>query len=82
VENGIIVEGVQPIRHYVFTHYSNHFKARRTVRPGVENLSFKTLSVVESGGLIRPFSIEEVKAVIGIVIVSRAPVQIVSTLGS
>lgn len=49
VENGIIVEGVQPIRHSVFTHFSNHFKATSMSRHGVENLSFKTLSFVEGG---------------------------------
>jgi len=58
------VEGVQPIRQSVFNHFSNHFKARRTVRPGVENLSFKTLSIVVEGGLIKPFSVDEVKAAV------------------
>jgi hypothetical protein len=36
--DGITLEGVQPIRQAVFTHFASHFKARNMVRPGVENL--------------------------------------------
>jgi len=64
VENGVVVEGVQPIRNVVFQHFFNHFKACAIERPGVDNLAFKTLSYVEGGGLIKPFSPEEVKAAV------------------
>lgn len=33
-------------------------------RPGVENLPFKTLSHVEGGGLVKPFSVDEVKVAV------------------
>jgi len=64
VENGYVVEGVQPIRNAVFQHFSSHFKACATERPDVDNFAFKTLSCAEGGGLIKPFSLEEVKAAV------------------
>jgi len=64
VENGNVVEGVQPIRNAVFTHFSNHFKKHQTFRPGVANMNFKTLTVVEGGSLVLPFSVDEVKAAV------------------
>jgi hypothetical protein len=62
--NGSLVEGVQPIRHAVFTHFKNHFEDANRSRLGVANLAFKSLSVVEGTGLIIPFSEEEVKSAI------------------
>jgi len=61
VENSNIVEGVQPIRSTIFSHFSNHFKKQYISRPGVRNMNFKTLSFVEGGSLVKPFSVEEVK---------------------
>ena len=62
VENGNVVEGVQPIRNAVFTHFGNHFKKHQTFRLGVGNMNFKTLTVMEGGGLVLPFIVDEVKA--------------------
>jgi len=50
VENGNIVEGVQPIRSAIFSHFSNHFKHQNVSRPSVGNMNFKTLSPTEGGG--------------------------------
>jgi hypothetical protein len=52
---GTVVEGVQPGRQAVFTHFKNHFVSQRVVRPSVGNLQFKKLSVVEMGNLTKPF---------------------------
>jgi hypothetical protein len=60
--NGSMVEGVQPIRNAVYSHFKEHFTASDTSRPGVGNLAFKKLSVAEGGGLTKPFSVDEVKA--------------------
>ncbi|MCI72334.1 putative RNA-directed DNA polymerase, partial [Trifolium medium] len=38
--------------------------ACNVVRPTVEDFQFRTLSVVEGGSLVRPFSVEEVKAAV------------------
>ena len=64
MENGNIVEGVQLIRNAIFTHFSNHFKRQNVTRPGVGNLTFKTLSHVDGGGLVKPFSVDEVKVTV------------------
>jgi hypothetical protein len=58
---GVAVEGVQPIRQAVFSHFESHFKARRVARPGVDNLNFKRLNLVDCGSLTRPFLEAEVK---------------------
>jgi hypothetical protein len=59
--DGVTLEGVHPVRQAVFSHFATHFKARAVTRPGVENLRFRRLSVVEGSGLTRPFSESEVK---------------------
>lgn len=59
-----MVEGVQPIRNVVFSHFSKHFETLNTVMPGVDNLAFKTLSYAKGGSLIKPFYIEEVKVAV------------------
>jgi len=58
------VEGVQPIRNAIFTHFSKHFKGQNVTQPGVGNLTFKTLSHVDGGGLVKPFSVDEVKVAV------------------
>jgi hypothetical protein len=58
---GVTLEGVNPVRQAVFSHFANHFKASDVVRPGVENLSFQRLSLVEGNSLTKPFSEVEVK---------------------
>jgi len=59
--NGNIVEGVQPIRNAVFTHFKEHFAAQNISRPGAENLLFKQLTFAEGRSLILPFTELEVK---------------------
>jgi hypothetical protein len=59
--NGSQVTGVQDIRSAVFTYFSSHFKRMVEVRPGVYNLPFRRLSVIEAGSLTRPFTVDEVK---------------------
>ncbi|PNX60607.1 cysteine-rich receptor-like protein kinase, partial [Trifolium pratense] len=62
--NGVNVEGVIPIRQAVFSHFESHFKAPNFERPGVDDLQFKRLNQVESAGLTKPFSEEEVKSAV------------------
>jgi len=62
--NGTLVEGVQPIRNAVFSHFKDHFEASTITRPGAENLTFQTLTHAEVTGLIKPFSESEVKAAV------------------
>ncbi|GAU17884.1 hypothetical protein TSUD_330100 [Trifolium subterraneum] len=61
---GVTVEGVAPIRQAIVCHFASHFKAVDVVRPGVNSLSFKRLHPTEAGNLIKPFSLEEVKAAV------------------
>ena len=62
--NGTLVEGVQPIRNAVFSHFKECFTASNTILLGVNNLAFKTLSHTEGGSLTKPFSVAEVKAAV------------------
>ncbi|PNX64513.1 cysteine-rich receptor-like protein kinase, partial [Trifolium pratense] len=50
--DGITIEGVEPIRQALFSHFESHFKASNVDRPGVNDLQFKRLNHVENGGLI------------------------------
>jgi len=59
--NETLVEGVQPIRTAVFSHFKDHYAASITTRPKIENLPFKNLFYLEGRGLITPFSVIEVK---------------------
>ncbi|CAJ2635027.1 unnamed protein product [Trifolium pratense] len=59
--DGVTLEGVNPIRQAVFSHFESHFKASNVERPGVDDLQFKRLTQVEVGGLIKPFTEVEVK---------------------
>ncbi|CAJ2641323.1 unnamed protein product [Trifolium pratense] len=47
--DGVTVEGVNPIRQAVFSHFESHFKASNVERPGVDDLQFKRLTQVEVG---------------------------------
>ncbi|MCH79554.1 cysteine-rich receptor-like protein kinase [Trifolium medium] len=62
--DGVRVEGVLPLRQAVFSHFSFHFRARGIERPTVDGLQFGTLSVTEGGSLVKPFTVEEVKAAV------------------
>jgi hypothetical protein len=55
------MEGVQPVRHAVFAHFSSHYQALNVDRPMIDDLNFQTLSFAEGSGLIKPSSVEEVK---------------------
>lgn len=59
--DGVVVEGVQPIRTAVYTHFVDHFQAINVDRPSVANLNFRSLSVSEGGILIKPFSVQEIR---------------------
>ena len=62
--DGAQVVGVQNIRSIVFNHFSSHFKRPDEVRPGVDNLNFCRLSVLEEGSLTNLFILDEVKQAI------------------
>ncbi|MCI16757.1 endonuclease/exonuclease/phosphatase family protein, partial [Trifolium medium] len=62
--DGLRVEVVQPVHQAVFSHFSSHFRASNTARPTVDDLHFRTLSFVEGGSLVKPFSVEEVRAAV------------------
>jgi len=62
--DGVLVEGISHVRGAVFSHSSTHFKVVNEDRPGVDNLSFRTLSHGDGMELIKPFCVEEVKATI------------------
>lgn len=59
--DGVVVEGVQPIRTAVYTHFADHFQAINVERPSVANLNFRSLSVSEGGSLIKSFSVQEIR---------------------
>ena len=67
------MEGVQPIRNAVFSHFKGHFASHNTPRSGVDNLPFKSLSHAEGGGLTKSFSALKLKQQFGIVTASRVP---------
>jgi len=58
------IEGVEPVRNAIFTHFAQHFMSQNVVRPSVSNLRFWVLSVTKGGGLIKPFSVDKVKEAI------------------
>jgi len=58
---GIQVLGVANVRHVVFDHFSNHFKASIVVHPRALDLNFRTISYREGATLVKPFSMEELK---------------------
>ncbi|CAJ2672096.1 unnamed protein product [Trifolium pratense] len=62
--DGVTLEGVEPIRQAVFSHFESHFKASNVNRPGVDDLQFKRLNHVENGSLIKPFTEVEVKSAV------------------
>jgi hypothetical protein len=62
--DGNLVEGVQPIRNAVLSHFREHFAARNASRPGVGNLPFNCLSHADGSGLTKPFSEIEVKSAV------------------
>jgi hypothetical protein len=45
--------------------FRDHFKRTSSLRPDIDGLLFTTLSEVEGADLIKPFLLEEIKAVVG-----------------
>ncbi|CAJ2641817.1 unnamed protein product [Trifolium pratense] len=62
--DGVTIEGVEPIRQAVFSHFDSHFKASNVDRPGVDDLQFKRLNHMENDSLIKPFTEAEVKSAV------------------
>jgi len=62
--NGVQIEGVQNVRNVVFSHFSSHFKNLHEQRPSMEGLNFRKLPGREGATLLKPFSIEEVRAAV------------------
>ncbi|GAU46776.1 hypothetical protein TSUD_402880, partial [Trifolium subterraneum] len=60
----VTLEGVDPIRQVVFSHFASHFKATNVERPRVGTLQFKRLNQLESSSLTKPFSEAEVKSTV------------------
>ena len=48
----------------VDSHFSSHFKASVEERHSMDGLQFHSLSYVQRVGLVKPFSVEEVKAAV------------------
>jgi len=62
--NGVLVEGVDDVRHAVYTHFQSHFQQSFVQRPSMEGLHFRTLDYTQGASLTRPFSVEEVKVAV------------------
>jgi hypothetical protein len=62
--DGVMVKGMTHIKESVVSHFASHFRASNVERPGLDNLQFRTLSLMEGGSLIKLFSLDEVKAVV------------------
>jgi len=62
--DGVLIKGVDNVRMAVFSHFSTHFQSRTMERPSMEALHFPSLSYREGTGLVKPFSVEEVKAAV------------------
>lgn len=48
----------------VFSYFVAHFKAHIVERPDVDNLQFRTLTLMEGVNLIKPFRMEDGKAAV------------------
>jgi len=59
-----LVEGVDNVRSAVLSHFSTHFQSDYVDRPSMEALQFPSLSYREGAGLVKLFSVEEVKAAV------------------
>jgi len=62
--NGVMVEGVENVRAAIHSHFSSHFQSRVEERPSMAGLHFRSLSHAEGGGLVKPFSLDEVKVAV------------------
>jgi len=64
VVNGMCVEVVDNVRSAVFSHFSSHYKSQREGRSNMDALHFPCLSYRDDISLVKPFSVEEVKAAV------------------
>jgi hypothetical protein len=62
--NGVLVEGVDNVRAAVFEHFSTHFQNSSVDRPSMDGIQFRSLTCRQGAGLIKPFSLDEVKATV------------------
>ena len=62
--NGVLVEGVDNVRSAVFSHFSSHFSATGVEHPSMDGVHFRMLSQGEGAGLIKLFTVEEVKTTV------------------
>jgi len=60
--NGVMVEGVENVRAAIHSHFSSHFQSCAEERPSMVGLHFRSLSHAKGGGLVKSFSLDEVKA--------------------
>jgi len=62
--NGALVEGVESVCNAVFTHFRAQFQPTQNRRPSMEAFDFRTLSFNDGACLVRPFTVEEIKAAV------------------
>jgi len=60
----VMIKDVDNVRNAVFSHFSTHYKSVNVECPSMGNVQFRALSYREGAGLIRPFSVEELKAAV------------------
>jgi len=63
VDDGV-VEGVGNVRSDVFSHFAAHFQPSRVDRPTMDDIHFLSLTCRQGAGLVKPFSMDEVKAAV------------------
>lgn len=59
---GVQIKGVEGARSVAFQHFQSNFKVAMESRPGLGDLSFKTISMKDVADLIIPFLLEEIEA--------------------
>jgi len=59
--NGALVKGVENV---VFNHFRMHFQPVQSTRPSMEGINFSTLLFNDGACLVKPFTLEEVKAAV------------------
>jgi len=62
--DGVLTEEVENVRRAIFGHFSTHFQACNTERPSMAALQFPSLSHRQGASLVKPFSMDEVKAAV------------------
>ena len=62
--DSVLSKGVDNVRRAVYSHFSSHFQVGNVDRPSIDGLQFPTLSRREGTSLVKPFSVEEVKAAV------------------